>query len=72
MVDELVAMEEKIGENLEQQALHLQEIDSLREKIQQFERESEIKTRQQVKGVDAAKKRFNTLYKRITRARSGN
>jgi hypothetical protein len=66
MVDELVAMEEKIGENLEQQALHLQEIDSLREKIQQFERESEIKTRQQVKGVDAAKKRFNTLYKRIT------
>lgn len=65
MVDELVAMEDKLGENLKQQELQLREINSLKEKILQFERESETKSRQQLKGIDAAKKRFNTLYKAI-------
>jgi hypothetical protein len=66
MMDELVALEEKIGETLSQQDQHVLEINRLREKIKQFEKENETKTRQQLKGIDAARKRFGALYKRIT------
>ena len=65
MMDELVALEEKIGETLSQQDQHVLEINQLREKIKQFEKENETKTRQRLKGIDAAKKRFGALYKRI-------
>ena len=65
MMDELVALEEKIGETLSQQDQHVLEINQLREKIKQFEKENETKTRQQLKGIDAARKRFGALYKRI-------
>jgi chromosome segregation ATPase len=65
MMDELMALEEKIGETLSQQDQHVLEINRLREKIKQFEKENETKTRQQLKGIDAARKRFSALYKRI-------
>ena len=65
MMDELVALEEKIGETLSQQDQHVLEINQLREKIKQFEKENETKTRQRLKGIDAARKRFGALYKRI-------
>ena len=65
MVDELVALEGKISENLAQQDLQLQEINALKEKILQFEKENETKSRQLLKGMDSARKRFYTLYKNI-------
>ncbi len=65
MMDELVALEEKISQNITQQGHQVQEIDALREKIKQFEKESEAKNRQQVKGADAVRKRFSALYKNI-------
>ncbi|MBC2711407.1 MAG: hypothetical protein HGJ94_10565 [Desulfosarcina sp.] len=66
MMDELVALEEKISENLAQQDQQLQETNNLKEKIKQFEKENEAKNRQLLKGVDAVRKRFSALYKKIT------
>ena len=65
MMDELVAMEEKVDENLAAQDRQLQEIEELKLTIRQFEKENEIKSRQVAKGADAVKKRFGTLYKNI-------
>lgn len=65
MVEELVALEEKISTNLIQQEQQLQEIDELRDKIHQFEKEKETKGRQLLKGIDAARKRFTALYKNM-------
>lgn len=63
MIDELVALEEKISENLAQHERQLNEINTLKEKIRQFEKEHEAKTRQRLKEVDGIRKRFNALYK---------
>ena len=63
MIDELVALEGKINENLALQESQLDEIDALKEKIRQYEKDNEVKTRQQLKGIEAVRKRFNTLYK---------
>ena len=65
MIDELVALEEKISQNLARQDHQFQEINTLREKIKQFEKESEAKNRQLLKAADAARKRFSALYKTI-------
>ena len=65
MVEELVALEEKISQHLAQQNQQLQEIDALTEKINQYEKEKENQQRQVLKGGDAARKRFNVLYKKI-------
>lgn len=65
MVEELVALEEKIDQHLAQQNQQLQEIDALKEKIGQYEKEKENQQRQILKGGDAARKRFNVLYKKI-------
>ncbi|BBO67234.1 hypothetical protein DSCA_11640 [Desulfosarcina alkanivorans] len=64
MMDELVALEEKISETLSQQDDQVQEINALRETIKQFERDHELKNRKSLKGVDVVKKRFGTLYKK--------
>lgn len=63
MIEELVALEEKISENLALQENQLDEIDALKEKIRQYEKDNEVKTRQRLKGVEAIRKRFNALYK---------
>lgn len=65
MMDELVALEEKISETLSQQDGQVEEINKLREKIKQFEKENESKNRQFLKAVGAVKKRFAALYKKI-------
>ena len=65
MMDELVALEEKISQHIARQDHQFQEINALREKIRQFEKESEAKNRQLVKGADAVRKRFSALYKNI-------
>jgi len=66
MIDELVVLEGKISQNIALQDHQLQEINALREKIKQFEKESDAKNRQQLKGADAVRKRFSALYKNIT------
>jgi hypothetical protein len=63
LMDELLALEDKISQNLARQDHQLQEINALREKIKQFEKEDENKNRQPLKGTDAVKKRFSALYK---------
>ena len=65
MIDELVALEEKISESQAHQDLQSQEINALREKIKQFEKEGEVRNRQLLKGVEATRKRFGALYKNI-------
>jgi hypothetical protein len=65
MIDELVALEEKISDNLRQQDAQLQEINLLKDKIQQHEKKDEYKSKQLVKNIDSVKKRFTTLYKAI-------
>jgi hypothetical protein len=65
MMEELVALEEKISENLAQRDRQLSQIDALKQQIRQFEKENESKSRQLVKEVDAIRKRFITLYKNI-------
>lgn len=66
MIDELAAMEDKIGQNLAQQDQQLQEIHQLKEKIRQFEKEKEVQSRQLRKSAAAVAKRFGTIYKNIT------
>ncbi|MFO7716444.1 coiled-coil domain-containing protein [Desulfosarcina sp.] len=63
MMDELVALEEKISQNLDRQDRQLQEIDELKQKIKQFEKDNEAKNRQLRKNADAVRKRFGALYK---------
>lgn len=65
MMDELVALEEKISRNMAQQDNQFQEINELKEKIKQFEKENESKNRQLLKAADSVRKRFNALYKNI-------
>jgi len=66
MIEELVALEEKISANLAEQERQNDEIDALKEKIRQFEKAHESKNRQRLKEADAIKKRFTTLYKNVT------
>ena len=66
MIDEMVALEEKISENLAEQEQQNNEIDALKEKIRQFEKAHEAQSRQRLKEADAVKKRFTALYKNIT------
>ena len=66
MMDELLELEKKISENIVQQDQQSLEINNLKEKIKQYEKENEAKNRQLLKGVDAVRKRFNALYKNIS------
>jgi predicted nucleic acid-binding Zn-ribbon protein len=66
MFDEMAALEDKINDNLALQDLQLNEIDGLKEKIRQFEKENESKGRQRLKGAGSIRKRFNTLYKNLS------
>jgi hypothetical protein len=65
MIDELVALEDRISEGITLRDLQQQEIEDLKKQIQQFEKENEAKNRQLSKEVDAVRKRFNTLYKNL-------
>jgi predicted nucleic acid-binding Zn-ribbon protein len=65
MIDELVALEDRISEGITQRDLQQQEIEALKKQIQQFEKENEAKNRQLSKEVDAIRKRFATLYKNL-------
>ena len=66
MINEIVAVEEKIQINLDLQKEKQQEIDSLKEKIKRFEKGGKRESKQKAKGFDSIHKRFATLYKNIS------
>ena len=66
MIEELVALEEKISDSLVEQEQKNAEIDALKEKLREFEKAQAIKSRQRGKEADGIKKRFTALYKNIT------
>lgn len=66
MIDEIIAVEEKIQINLELQKEKQKEIDTLKEKIKRFEKGKRRESKQKAKGFDSARKRFTTLYKNIS------
>ena len=55
----------KLPRQLKQQDQQLHEINVLKEKILHFEKENETSSRQRLKGMEADRRRFNTLYKNI-------
>jgi len=66
LIEEVEALEGKLGENLSLQNERRKEIEQLREIIQGYEKGLEKVDRQRIKASDSIKKRFNTLYKNIT------
>jgi hypothetical protein len=65
MMDELIALEEQISEQQAQRERQLTEINELKEKLKLLEKKDEAAARQQLKSIDAAGKRFKTLYKNL-------
>ncbi|BBO79492.1 hypothetical protein DSCO28_00580 [Desulfosarcina ovata subsp. sediminis] len=65
MMDELLGLEEKIAEHQALKNEQLGEIEHLKVKLEQFEKEKDAQNRQSLKGIAAVKKRFGALYKNI-------
>lgn len=65
MVEELMGLEDKIGQHVARQNNQLEEIEALKEKIDQYEKEKALRKRQVQKSGDAVRKRFNVLYKNL-------
>ena len=66
MLEEVVSLEEKLNLNIAQQEEQQQEIEALREKIEQYESGERKSRKHKDKAVDGAQKRFRTLYKNLT------
>ena len=65
MIDEIVALEKSLEENLSLQDGQKEDIRALMEKISQYEKGELKTTKQKVKASDATQKRFRTLYKNL-------
>lgn len=65
-IQEIEDLEKKLEENLAFQEEQLEQIEALKNDIESFEKERERVSRLQKKSVEAAKKRFHTLYKRLS------
>lgn len=65
ILEEMVSLEEKLNENVAQQKDQHQEIQTLEEKIEQYERGEKKTRKQKDKTADTAQKRFRTLYKNL-------
>jgi hypothetical protein len=65
MIDEIVALEENMAENLSLQNDQEEEINALKGKISQFEKGELKSNKQKLKASEAAQKRFKTLYKKL-------
>ena len=63
MIDEIVALEEKLEKNVEISTYQHREIESLQEKLSHYEKQAETKKRP--KGEQHIQKRFKALYKNI-------
>ena len=66
MINEIVAVEEKIQINLELQQEKQQEIDTLKEQMKRFDKGRRRESKQKAKSFDSTHKRFTTLYKNIS------
>jgi hypothetical protein len=66
LIEEIDSLEKQLDENLNLQLEQQEEIESLKEQIQQFEKEKSRGDKQKVKATQATARRFNTLYKNIT------
>jgi len=65
MIEEIVALEEEINRNIDLQIEQQQEINELKEKIQESGGEEAKEQEKSLKGAASVKRRFNTLYKNI-------
>jgi hypothetical protein len=65
LFDEIEQLERKLGDNLSMQQEQHQEIDKLKNKIQELEKSKEIVSKQKQKESDKLEKRFKILYKNI-------
>ena len=63
LIDELVALEEKIAAYVERHDIQAQEIDALKRKILEYEKDGADQVGRPHKTVKGVRKRFNTLYK---------
>ncbi len=63
MIDEIVALEQKIAENVDQQLRQQEEIKALKEKLAAFEAESARGARAKKRPRQETAKRFSALYK---------
>ncbi len=66
LIEEIDSLEKQLDENLNLQLEQQEEIASLKEQIQQFEKEKSKGEKQKAKATRAAGKRFNALYKNIS------
>ena len=66
MIDEIVALEEQLAQNLDRQNARQGQIQELEEKVKQYEKSRHKGGRQKVKTAEALKKRFGTLYKNLS------
>lgn len=66
ILEEMLALEEKIKENIAVQEKKQEEIDSLKEKIESYEKAGRKDGRQKPRALDTLHKRFKALYKNIT------
>ena len=65
-IQEIEGLEQKLQENLAFQEEQVGEIKALKEKIQSFEKDRRRVSQLKKRGVEEAKKRFQTLYKRLS------
>lgn len=66
MIDEIVALEENLAQNMTLQQEQQGEIETLKEKIDQFEKGIRKSKKQRSKASAGVKKRFQTLYKNVS------
>jgi hypothetical protein len=65
MFGEIISLDQKLKDNVRQQEQQLKEIDTLREKIINYESELNKNERQRIKEADSISKRFKAVYKNI-------
>ena len=66
MIEEIESLEHQLQENLDHQERQLQEIEELKERIQEYEKERRKGEKQKTRAEQAASKRFTAIYKNIT------
>jgi hypothetical protein len=66
MIEEIMALEEKLKENLKLQQEQEDKIDTLIQKTEEFEKDERKSKKQRLKASESAQKRFSALYKNVS------
>lgn len=66
MIKEIISLEKETETNLALQIKQQEEIDSLKEKINQYTKSLQKESRQKTKNYPSIKKRFDTIYKNLS------